>query len=463
MTIPGSSSTETHVLQGRDPTDRADVASPTICAKLVSLNKVDGRKEVLVLEINKPITIGRNPALCSYVLSDAFISGVHCKVYAVHSSTGNVIVSCQDLSTNGFTLNGHQVRRASVILMHGDVIQLPSSKSFQCVHMQSHAREKTTIFDPTPPTQPSHKKVGNYIVTSHSLGSGSFATVHLAMDDTQHRQVACKIIKAKNGKEVINLMKEVDILAAVHHPNISRVLDVEETDRFLHIFLELCTGGDLFTYITSHTETEGRLCEGEAKYIMYQLLKGLQYLHQKEISHRDIKPENVLLYAPGPYPRIQIADFGLARPRAAKSTVTVCGTIPYLPPEGILALDSKELKYVGMPADCWSAGIVLYIMISGAHPFDRNRPYSSSDYEYEPGSGSSAASDIATKQRIVRGQVDFPSHIWSPLPAARSLVRGLLRYNYEVRLTTAMALESPWISCDLEALEKAYRARVAPN
>jgi serine/threonine protein kinase len=78
---------------------------------------------------------------------------------------------------------------------------------------------------------------------------------------------------------------------------------VEEHDRFLsgylyfcllsqlitpprHIFLQLCTGGDLFTYITSHEESEGRLCEGEAKYIMYQLLKALNYLHRKEISHR---------------------------------------------------------------------------------------------------------------------------------------------------------------------------------
>lgn len=51
-----------------------------------------------------------------------------------------------------------------------------------------------------------------------------------------------------------------------------------------HIFLQLCTGGDLFTYIVDHT----RLCEGEAKYIMYQLLKALMYLHDKMISHRGI-------------------------------------------------------------------------------------------------------------------------------------------------------------------------------
>ncbi len=61
---------------------------------------------------------------------------------------------------------------------------------------------------------------------------------------------------------------------------------------------------------------------------------------------------------------MQLADFGLARPRATRSTLNVCGTVSYLPPEGILALDAKDLKYVGMPADCWSVGVVLYIMLS---------------------------------------------------------------------------------------------------
>lgn len=78
------------------------------------------------------------------------------------------------------------------------------------------------------------------------------------------------------------------------------------------------------------------------------------------------KPENILLYAPGPYPRIQIADFGLARKKSYEETFNVCGTVSYLPPEGILALENKELGYVGMPADCWSAGVLLYIMISYA-------------------------------------------------------------------------------------------------
>ncbi|KAI0931802.1 hypothetical protein AcW2_000602 [Taiwanofungus camphoratus] len=141
------------------------------------------------------------------------------------------------------------------------------------------------------------------------------------------------------------------------------------------------------------------------------------------------KPENILLHCPGPYPRIQIADFGLARPKAYQETFTVCGTVSYLPPEGILALDHKHLGYVGMPADCWSAGVIMYIMLAGGHPFDYDRTEGESAwYSYRPSEvlddasqasafpQSSARSDRIVKKRIVHGELDFPPHIWSDIP-----------------------------------------------
>ncbi|KAF8078795.1 kinase-like domain-containing protein [Lyophyllum atratum] len=336
--------------------------SASICAKLVTIR--GDRKEAVVLSLAKPATIGRDPDRCSYVISDSSVSSVHCKLYAVRSPSGGVIVSCQDVSRNGLYLNGQHVRKTSIILMDGDVLRFPNSLAFTCIHVWIEPRSKISIFDPTPPTHPAHKKIGAYIVTPQCLGSGSFATVHLALDPAGRRQVACKSIRTKREHDVGQVMKEVRILMTIRHPNINEIYDTEENKNFIHIFLQLCTGGDLFTYITSHPSLDHHLCEAEAKYVMYQLLKGLNYLHENMISHRDLKPENILLHSPGPYPRILIADFGLARPNAHQETFNVCGTVSYLPPEGVLALDIKHLSYVGMPADCWSAGVILFIMLS---------------------------------------------------------------------------------------------------
>ncbi|KAG1828351.1 kinase-like protein [Suillus variegatus] len=434
-----------------------------VCAKFVTTT-ADGRTEAITLSIGKPITIGRNPSLCSYVISDIVVSSLHCKIHAVQSSTGGIIVSCQDLSTNGLILNGHKIRKTSVIVMNGDTFRIPASQTFQCILKWRHLHEKHASQPSQSQTQ-SYKDLGRFLITSHCLGSGSYATVQLALDTTGHQQAACKIIRRKEGSDLRKEMKEATLLMNLHHPNINRVYAVDLDPEFLYIILELCTGGDLFTYITTHSKH--RLCEGEAKYIMYQLLKGLKYLHDRMISHRDLKPENILLFSPGPYPRIQIADFGLARPKAYQETLHVCGTISYLPPEGILALEHKHLGYVGMPADCWSAGVTLFAMLTGSHPFDfvssSQSRISLEDIVDSQGfvqSQHATAQDERTKQRILDGQICFHEPIWGSLRDAKILVSHLLVPDPQDRATVYAALKSWWICMDLEELDQAYRERI---
>ncbi|EIM92547.1 kinase-like protein [Stereum hirsutum FP-91666 SS1] len=335
------------------------ITKDDICAKLVATDKVAGRKEVILLSIARPVTVGRNSALW------------------VEAGTGGVIVSCQDVSANGVILNGHRIRRTSVILMDGDLLEIIPSKSnypftFRCVHLIHAPLQKHSPFDSTPTSEISSVAIGRFQVTSHTLGCGSFATVHLAIDTRAHRQVACKVLTLRNIRnkhDMEQIKKEIDILAALDHPNINHVFEVKKRGSFLYIFLEICTGSDLFAFITYNSDTYKGLCEAEAKYIMYQLLRGLKYMHDRHVSHRGLtltsrQPENILVRFPGRYPHIQIGDFGLARPQAYERTLNVVGTPSYLPPEGIRAMDNKELGYVGMPADCWSIGVILYFMLS---------------------------------------------------------------------------------------------------
>lgn len=357
--------------------------------------------------------------------------------------------------------------------MDGDVLRLPNSLAFTCIHTWRGPVEKLTLFEPSPPLQPAQKRIGDYIVTSQCLGTGSFATVHLAIDPIRHRQVACKSIRTKRDHEVVQVMKEVRLLMTFKHPNINEIYDTEENQKFIHIFLQLCTGGDLFTYITSASASDNRLCEAEGKYIMYQLLQGLKYLHDKLVSHRDLKPENILLFSPGPYPRVLIADFGLARPNSYQETFNVCGTVSYLPPEGILALDNKHLSYTGLPSDCWSVGVVLYIMLSGSHPFDVEpvTTQSSNWLSYAAASdgiqnysqfsdGNGSHTDSKVKERIVDGEVEFRHLPWHDLPDAKALVKSLLVHNPLQRATVRDALESRWIDSEIEDLDALYRTRI---
>ncbi|KAH0838163.1 kinase-like protein [Lanmaoa asiatica] len=469
-------------------------SSPDVCASLLTTT-LDGRTEgssplftsaslltpspqALMLSIGNPITIGRNPKLC------------------VRSGAGGIIISCQDLSTNGVVVNGHKIRKTSSILMHGDTLKIPASQVFQCVLNSRHL--PATRLHTALSQNHAFKDLGRYRITSHCLGTGSYASVHLALDTSAHRQVACKIIRRKGGNDLKKEMKEATLLTSLHHvrvctrsiklyrsiqsqPNINRVYAFDHDSQFLYIMLQLSTGGDLFTYITNNPRR--RLCEGEAKYITFQMLKGLQYLHNKMISHRGklaltsspFLPENILLHSPGPYPRIQIADFGLARSRAYEETLHVCGTISYLPPEGVRALENKNLGYVGMPADCWSAGIVIFAMLTGSHPFDYGDPRDMRDDDIisnvqdskvkDSGdlmgfSQRSYIQDELTKQRILDGTVYFCESVWASLRNAKNLVTHLLIPDPKKRATVYAALKSFWITSDLVDLERAYRERI---
>src|SRR5882757_8644015 len=146
------------------------------------------------------------------------------------------------------------------------------------------------------------------------------------------------------------------------HPNIVRLYDVIETDKYIGIILDYASGGELFDHILAHRY----LKEKDACKLFSQLISGVWYIHQRKIVHRDLKLENLLLDRNR---NVIITDFGFANRfehRSDDLMQTSCGSPCYAAPELVIS----EGSYVGSAVDIWSCGVILYAMLAGYLPFD---------------------------------------------------------------------------------------------
>ncbi|XP_053408401.1 serine/threonine-protein kinase SIK2-like [Mercenaria mercenaria] len=137
------------------------------------------------------------------------------------------------------------------------------------------------------------------------------------------------------------------------------MLQVMETKNMLYLVSEYAPNGEIFDYIAQH----GRMTEPEARKKFWQIINAVDYCHKNRVVHRDLKAENLLLDA---NMNIKIADFGFGNFFNGKEPLaTWCGSPPYAAPE---VFEGK--KYVGPQIDIWSLGVVLYVLVCGALPFD---------------------------------------------------------------------------------------------
>mmetsp|Transcript_2785 Transcript_2785/g.4197 ORF Transcript_2785/g.4197 Transcript_2785/m.4197 type:complete len:808 (-) Transcript_2785:541-2964(-) len=211
------------------------------------------------------------------------------------------------------------------------------------------------------------KTVGNYTLVN-KLGSGSYAHVYKATNNTTGELYAVKVIsreKLGSVKLQENLDNEISIMRDYSHINIVRLFDHFTSSRHIYLALEYCAGGDLQKYIKRYSRIEERV----ARRFLYQLAQGLKFLHQKNIIHRDIKPQNLLMTDTTTQAIIKYADFGFARHlQEAAMAQTPCGTPFYMAPE-IFEMQEYDAK-----ADLWSVGCVLYEMLVGLPPFKGQNP-----------------------------------------------------------------------------------------
>ena len=202
------------------------------------------------------------------------------------------------------------------------------------------------------------------------IGVGGMAVVYKAYCHRLHRFVAIKVLKrdlAADAEFRRRFHEEAQAVAMLSHPNIVSVYDVSKGDDLDYIVMELIDGITLKQYMQ---KKEGRLNWRESLYFITQIVRALGHAHSRGIIHRDIKPQNIMVLRDG---SVKVADFGIARiMSAAQNTLTqeALGSVHYISPE------QARGSHIDARADIYSAGVVLYEMLTGRLPFDGDTPVS---------------------------------------------------------------------------------------
>ncbi|XP_016122256.1 calcium/calmodulin-dependent protein kinase type 1D-like [Sinocyclocheilus grahami] len=254
------------------------------------------------------------------------------------------------------------------------------------------------------------------------LGTGAFSEVVLAEERSTGKMFAVKCIpkKALKGKES-SIENEIAVLRKIKHENIVALEDIYESSNHLYLIMQLVSGGELFDRIVE----KGFYTEKDASTLIRQVLDAVNYLHNMGIVHRDLKPENLLYFNPQDGSKIMISDFGLSKMEGTGDVMsTACGTPGYVAPE-VLAQ-----KPYSKAVDCWSIGVIAYILLCGYPPFyDEN--------------------DSKLFEQILKADYEFDAPYWDDISdSAKDFISCLMEKDPSKRYTCEQALRHPWIAGD---------------
>ncbi|NWT89542.1 KCC1G kinase, partial [Lanius ludovicianus] len=251
-----------------------------------------------------------------------------------------------------------------------------------------------------------------------ALGSGAFSEVFLVKQKSTGKLFALKCIKKSPLNRDSSLENEIAVLKKIKHENIVTLEDIYESTTHFYLVMQLVSGGELFDRILER----GVYTEKDASLVIHQVLTAVKYLHENGIVHRDLKPENLLYLTPEENSKIMITDFGLSKMEQNGIMSTACGTPGYVAPE-VLAQ-----KPYSKAVDCWSIGVITYILLCGYPPF------------YEE-------TESKLFEKIKEGYYEFESPFWDDISeSAKDFIRHLLEKNPSARFTCEEALRHPWIN-----------------
>ena len=272
--------------------------------------------------------------------------------------------------------------------------------------------------------------ITQYYEIIKKIGEGGYGKIYKVKNKESGDIRAMKQILKSKIPDIDKFQNEIKILSMVDHPNIVRLFEVIEDDKYFNLFQELCTGGELLSKV------QKPLKEKEIAKIFKQIMSAIAYCHEKGIVHRDMKLENILFSTESEDSPIKIIDFGLSvllgkkdvkenevtdlKKYGFKRMTTKVGTIYYMSPEVIKGNYDEK-------CDIWACGVILYTLLAGYPPFN-------------------GQTDKDIYNMISKMSFDFEQPVWKGVSKyAKELIKKMLS-PAKSRYTAEEVLNSKWLS-----------------
>ncbi|CAD6241524.1 unnamed protein product [Miscanthus lutarioriparius] len=341
--------------------------------------------------------------------TDYYWYGHHNSSSALSSS----LSACSSSSSSDLLRNNHQQRRRH----HRTCSSFTSTSTTMRGGggHQQHLSSPTAVLGHVTPALRDLYAVGR------KLGQGQFGTTYLCTELSTGAAFACKSIakrKLLTPEDVDDVRREIQIMHHLAgHASVVTIKGAYEDPLYVHIVMELCEGGELFDRIVDR----GYFSERKAAEIARVIVGVVEACHSLGVMHRDLKPENFLLKDRGHDASLKAIDFGLSVFFKPGQVFTdVVGSPYYVAPEVLC-------KHYGPEADVWTAGVIIYILLSGVPPFW-------------------AETQQGIFDAVLKGAIDFDSEPWPTISdSAKDLIRRMLRSPPADRLTAHQVLCHPWI------------------
>ncbi|EZG71442.1 putative serine/threonine-protein kinase [Gregarina niphandrodes] len=246
------------------------------------------------------------------------------------------------------------------------------------------------------------------------IGGGNFSQVYQGTYWLTGEEVIIKAVEKKRLQQA-NALTEILVLRSVSHPSIVSFRGAFQNQKTVILITEYLRGGDLFDFI----KRNGRMSERDSRDAMEKILQALVTLHARGIVHRDLKTENVMLRNPFDGTSVCLIDFGLSATLDSELMTMRCGSPGYVAPEVLLEKGKYNSK-----CDVFSAGVVLYTMLTGKPPFR----------------GEDAKCIL---KKNARAKIVFPDYLSEEV---KSLISWMTQRRPELRCSTQDALQHPFFT-----------------